>query len=208
MPIFGSAILVEEVGVRQPLRVATALTDSALLADLHPRRQATRDNPNGHFHRAMVTRVPTPTVDWRSNSLTSRRAPESPSPSPVPELQPSVSACAISLIPGPWSSKTNRTPRPDSVDQRFPPELSATSVNEGVAGKLAGGGHELGLIHQRKALLLRQAAHRLPPHHDVMLVPEGQCPVRGYGSHSLCEYASQQLHTALHVQRGVDARKR
>jgi len=60
--------------------------------------------------RVITTRVPRPTVDSTSNSLTKRLAPGSPSPKPSPEVQPFVMARSISGMPGPLSSNLNRMP--------------------------------------------------------------------------------------------------
>src|SRR5262249_699496 len=57
------------------------------------------------------TRVPSPGRVRMSNSFTSRFAPPSPRPSPLPVVKPSFNACSTSAIPGPWSSKTSRRPR-------------------------------------------------------------------------------------------------
>src|SRR3954469_565834 len=65
-------------------------------------------------HRPLVrdTRVPLPGADSIANSFTRRRAPPSPIPRPVPVVYPSRSARSTSGIPGPWSSKTRRSPLP------------------------------------------------------------------------------------------------
>src|SRR6185503_4286467 len=54
-----------------------------------------------HFHRMTWTRVPRPTVEWISNSLTRRREPPRPSPSPPPVVKPSRSAASMSGMAGP-----------------------------------------------------------------------------------------------------------
>src|SRR5580658_6523737 len=105
------AVLVESARFGHQLGAAPAFADMALLAHIQAHGRGARDDPAAHFHRVMATRVPTPTVECNSHSLTKRRAPVSPSPNPEPEVQPSVIACSMSGIPGPWSSKTNRTPR-------------------------------------------------------------------------------------------------
>src|SRR5581483_4977403 len=63
-----------------------------------------------YFHRTTVTFVPSPTRDLTSNSFTSRFAPPRPRPKPDPVVKPSRRAKSISGIPGPWSSKINRSP--------------------------------------------------------------------------------------------------
>src|SRR5689334_7694154 len=52
-----------------------------------------------YFHRTTVTLVPRPGVVSISNSLTSRREPPRPSPSPLPVVNPSRNACSTSGIP-------------------------------------------------------------------------------------------------------------
>src|SRR5215469_4257684 len=54
-----------------------------------------------YFQRVRATWVPRPTVEWISNSLTSRLAPPNPRPNPVPVVNPSRMANSTSGIPGP-----------------------------------------------------------------------------------------------------------
>src|SRR5690606_28076732 len=66
--------------------------------------------PHGCFQRTMVISVPSPGRESSENSCTSRRAPPSPKPMPLPVVKPSVSACSTSAIPGPWSTKRSCRP--------------------------------------------------------------------------------------------------
>ena len=68
------------------------------------------DDLHCHRQRMIVTRVPLPGVDSSANSLTSRRAPPSPSPRPDPDVKPSFSASWMSSMPGPWSTNVSRSP--------------------------------------------------------------------------------------------------
>src|SRR5262245_60349515 len=65
----------------------------------------------GHFHRVIATRVPSPGRDESSNSFERRFAPPRPSPRPPAVEKPSFMARSVSAMPGPWSSKTRRSPR-------------------------------------------------------------------------------------------------
>src|SRR5262249_45052549 len=56
---------------------------------------------SGHFPLVIVTRVPSPARESIVNSLTSRFAPPSPIPMPLPVVKPSVSARSTSGMPGP-----------------------------------------------------------------------------------------------------------
>src|SRR4051794_9878564 len=63
-----------------------------------------------HFHRVTVTVVPSPGAVLISNSFISLLLPPSPSPMPCLVVNPSVSACLTSAIPGPLSEKQRRIP--------------------------------------------------------------------------------------------------
>src|SRR6476646_2668248 len=63
-----------------------------------------------HFHRVMVTRVPSPGRDSISKSFTNRFAPLNPNPNPLPEVNPSFNARSMSAMPAPLSSKVKRKP--------------------------------------------------------------------------------------------------
>src|SRR5690606_1011477 len=71
---------------------------------------ADADRRGAHLHRVTLTRVPVPTLDSISNSLISRREPDSPNPRPVPVESPSRGASSASGIPGPESTKSSRSP--------------------------------------------------------------------------------------------------
>src|SRR5205814_1235215 len=78
---------------------------------------------DGHrAHLTAMTRVPRPGLVSISNSSTSRRVPDRPSPSPVPVLYPSVSASSTFAMPGPSSTNSTRTP------VRRPPVTVSTST--------------------------------------------------------------------------------
>src|SRR5882757_6441257 len=79
------AHLVEHVTVREPLRTPPAFPDITVVRHRYPRLRS-EDDSTRHFHRVTITRVPTPTVEFSSNSFTRRRAPVRPKPSPVPEV--------------------------------------------------------------------------------------------------------------------------
>src|ERR1700733_38600 len=96
------AHLVETETVRQSFRASPAFPNVALAGDRDAQLPC-GDDPGSHFQRVTVTRVPSPTIESNSNSLTRRRAPVSPNPKPWPELQPSDIASARSGIPGPRS---------------------------------------------------------------------------------------------------------
>src|ERR1700733_14872196 len=103
--------------LRQGLGIAAALAHVAWIFDAKPGLHRALPRSHGYFQRVMVTRVPTPTVDSISNSLTRRLLPVKPKPGPVPEPPPSVIASSTLGMPGPRSSNVNRKPR-------FPPSLS------------------------------------------------------------------------------------
>src|SRR5580692_7200839 len=75
-----------------------------VLTGRSPHRPAQRD----HFTTTML--VPAPGSEVSSNSSTSRRAPDKPSPRPLPVVQPSVRARLISAMPGPASVNPTFTP--------------------------------------------------------------------------------------------------
>src|SRR6185436_10944239 len=64
------------------------------------------------------TTVPAPSCDRISNSFERRREPPSPRPSPLPLVNPSLSACSMSAMPGPWSTNRSRRPRRLSTSRR------------------------------------------------------------------------------------------
>ncbi len=92
--------LVESITFNAPFRLAPTLADIAVVRNGQTRLDGGKD-PARHFQRVMVTRVPTPTCESSSNSLTKRRAPVRPSPKPWPEVQPSVIASSRLGMPGP-----------------------------------------------------------------------------------------------------------
>src|ERR1700761_4959129 len=95
--------------LRETLCPTAALAAVGLLCYRHARLSPAEQTRN-HFQRVTETRVPAPTTDLISNSLTRRRAPDNPNPMPVPELQPSVSASSRFGMPGPVSSNVSLTP--------------------------------------------------------------------------------------------------
>ena len=111
---------VEVVLFGQPLGDPAGVADLAVVFDQQDLGDASL---NVHVHRVMVIRVPAPTVLSSSNSSTSRLAPVSPRPRPLPDVQPSVMASLMSAMPGPSSRKVRRTPT------RVPSSISCQSMS-------------------------------------------------------------------------------
>ena len=91
---------IEAVGCRETLGIPARFPNLAFLLDhVSSLLPATLQN---HFQlqRTIVTFVPL-VEDSIAKSLTRRRAPESPSPRPLPEVQPSVRASSRFGMPGP-----------------------------------------------------------------------------------------------------------
>ena len=88
---------------------ATALMSSTRIQRMSRTVDAVRCPPTASISRPPLW-CPAPGSDVRSNSSTSRRAPDRPRPSPPPVVQPSVRACSRSAMPGPVSAKVTRTP--------------------------------------------------------------------------------------------------
>src|SRR5690606_11920126 len=99
--------LIEAQLAGHAMRNAPGVANLTLLLDRQYQRRAAA---NIQVHLTMLMRVPVPGELSRSNSSTSRLAPVSPSPRPLPEVQPSVIASLISAIPGPSSRNVNRMP--------------------------------------------------------------------------------------------------
>ena len=82
--------------------------------------------PSRHHHPGSL-----PGVDSMENSFISRRAPGSPSPIPVPVVNPSRRAAVRSGMPGPRSSKVSRMPRRvpfSTASSRASPPLPCSRV--------------------------------------------------------------------------------
>src|SRR6185369_14765457 len=104
-------LLVEVERARQVTRAPACRRDVAGVLDGHGDRVPHRRGAGAHVHRVIRTVVPAPGCEWISNSLDSRLAPPRPSPSPLPVVKPSFSACSVLAIPAPWSANVRRRPR-------------------------------------------------------------------------------------------------
>src|SRR5580658_6949950 len=92
---------IKTVGKGKALRVPTRFANLTFFLDHMPSLFSSPLQHHPQLQRTMVTVVPVVAEDSISNSLTSRRAPDSPRPSPPPDVQPSVSASSRFGIPGP-----------------------------------------------------------------------------------------------------------
>src|SRR5690606_12510336 len=99
--------LIEAQRARHRQRNAPGMANLTFFFDRHYGRRAALDAQD---HLTILMRVPAPGELSNSNSSTRRLAPVSPSPRPLPEVQPSVIASLISGIPGPSSRNVSRMP--------------------------------------------------------------------------------------------------
>jgi hypothetical protein len=128
-----------------------------------------------------------------SNSSTNRLDPPRPRPRPPPVVKPSRSACPMSPMPGPLSTKISPIPLRQAVDV----DLAAAAVFDGVAGQLAGRRHQLGLVHQRQRDRHRPFAHLLAQADYVFIRTQAQ-------RDAVCAHLAMKLQQAgLERDRGV-----